>query len=58
MWPFVDPIECRQAELCLAHGQPLEAARILLAARYHVHDSRWCFDLRPQLSGCRLCQAR
>lgn len=39
MWPFLDPIECRQAEQCLAAGQPLEAARILLAARPPDHKA-------------------
>lgn len=26
--------------------------------RYHVRESRWYLDLRPQDSGCRLCQSR
>lgn len=39
MWPFLDPIECRQAALYLAHGQPLEAARILLAAKAKEHKA-------------------
>lgn len=37
MWPFVDPAECQAAEQCLAHHQPLEAARILLAETHRDH---------------------
>jgi hypothetical protein len=33
MWPFSNPLECKVAEQCLAHGNPLEAARVLLAAK-------------------------
>ena len=51
MWPFIDPIECRQAEQYLAHGQPLEAARILLAAKASEHKAvrEWLLRAGPPL---------
>lgn len=37
MWPFSNPLECKVAEQCLAQGNPLEAARVLLAAKQPEH---------------------
>ena len=37
MWPFCDPVECQIAEQCLAQGQVLEAARVLLPKKAGGH---------------------
>ena len=37
MWPFLNPLECKVAEQCLAQNNPLEAARVLLAAKQPAH---------------------
>jgi hypothetical protein len=37
MWKWLDPIECRIAQQCLAHGQTLEAAKHLLAGSHREH---------------------
>ncbi|MCL4206099.1 MAG: FHA domain-containing protein [Pirellulaceae bacterium] len=37
MWKWLDPIECRIAQQCLAHGQTLEAAKYLLAGPHREH---------------------
>ena len=39
MWRWLDPVECRIAEQCLARGHVLEAARQLLACREPDHKS-------------------
>lgn len=39
MWRWLDPVECRIAEQCLARGHVLEAARVLLACREPDHKS-------------------
>lgn len=51
MWPFSNPLECKVAEQCLAQNNPLEAARVLLAAQQPVHRAVRALLLRigPQL---------
>jgi hypothetical protein len=51
MWPFSNPLECQVAEQCLEQNNPLEAARVLLAAEQPAHRMVRALLLRigPQL---------